>query len=34
MEFSRYLPVPAATAEELLTKAAGKQQKVAQAGKK
>jgi elongation factor G len=32
MEFSRYLPVPAATAEELMTKAAGK--KAAEAGKK
>ena len=32
MEFSRYLPVPAATAEELLSKAKGKD--AAQAGKK
>ncbi|HET7754815.1 MAG TPA: elongation factor G [Anaeromyxobacteraceae bacterium] len=32
MEFSRYLPVPAATAEELMAKAAGK--KAAEAGKK
>jgi elongation factor G len=32
MEFSRYLPVPAAMAEELLTKAAGK--KAAEAGKR
>jgi elongation factor G len=32
MEFSRYLPVPTAMAEELMTKAAGK--KAAEAGKK
>ena len=33
MEFSRYLPVPAATSEELIAKAQGKE-KSAQAGKK
>jgi elongation factor G len=32
MEFSRYLPVPAAMAEELMAKASGK--KAAEAGKK
>jgi elongation factor G len=32
MEFSRYLPVPAATAEELIAK--GQKEKAAAAGKK